>query len=171
MAKPTLYLFVGYPGAGKTTVSQLIEEETGAIHLWVDRERQKMFDVPTHSLPESAELYGYLNELTGQLLCDGKSVIFDTNFNYRKDRDYLRTIATKNNANTLVVWITTPKELAKKRATDPAHRERNGYEATMSPEDFDRLSNHLQEPTKDENFIKIDATDLDIINAKRQLKL
>ena len=86
----TLYLFVGYPGSGKTTAANIICKLTGAEHIWADRERQKMFGRPTHSPQESAALYHRLNERTRQLLLQDKSVVFDTNFNYRRDRDHLR---------------------------------------------------------------------------------
>ena len=77
MTKPQLYLLVGYPGAGKTTVARIIAETTDAVHLWADRERLKMFGTPRHSAAENTRLYAYLNKLTEQLLGEGKSVIFD----------------------------------------------------------------------------------------------
>lgn len=161
MAKPHLYLLVGYPGSGKTTVAQIIHESTGAEHLWTDWERKAMFNQPTHSEAESGKLYGYLNALTTQLLGEGKSVIFDTNFNFKKDREHLRKIATNQGADTTIVWVTTPKELSKQRAINTAEGQDTRVLGAMSPEDFDRIASHLEPPDKSEIVIKIDGTDVD----------
>lgn len=166
-----LYLFVGPPGAGKTTVANLIHETTGAEHIWVDRVRQAMFEEVTHSKAESDELYTYLNAHTDKLLEAGKSVVFDTNFNYQKDRDYLHDIAAKHNAETIVIRMTTPVELARYRALHEHHRDRNGYDAIMHPAEFDRIVAHLQPPAEYENVIKIDGTDIDVEAVKRQLSI
>lgn len=171
MTKLTLYLFMGYPGAGKTTVAKLIHQETGAVHLWADHERRDMFETVTHSQHESLELYNRLNQRTEQLLAAGQSVIFDTNFNYRRDRDYLRQIAARHGAEVVVIWMVTPKDVARQRATHDLHREQNRYHQTMSEGEFEKLSNHQEEPGKDENFIKIDGTELDKQEAMRQLSL
>jgi predicted kinase len=168
---PTLYVFVGAPGAGKTTVSRLIHEATGAVHLWADWERQNMFDTVTHSKQESDKLYAELNQRTHKLLAEGKSVIFDTNFNYRKDRDYVRALADKEGATTCIIWMQTPLEVARERALHEHHRDRNGYDTTMTPEEFDRLTNHLEPPEVNEQFISIDGTDIDESAVKRQLSI
>jgi predicted kinase len=160
MHKPRLYLFVGYPGAGKTSVARIIHEETGAVHLWADQERLKTFGQPTHSPDESLQLYEHLNELTDRLLGEGQSVVFDTNFNFRKDRDHLRQIADKNDAETMIVWMVTPKQLAKQRSVHDQNL-RNGYEFLMTEDDFERIASHLEPPSKDEKIIKFDGTKID----------
>ena len=169
MNQPVLYLFVGVPGAGKTTVAKLIEDTTDAVHLWADQERQKMFDEVSHSKEESEALYNVLNQQTDTLLADGKSVIFDTNFNYRKDRDYLRSIAEKHGAKTCIIWLTTPIKVARERALHDTHRDRNGYEHIMKPEQFDLLISRLEPPTDNEDFITIDGSNIDEATVKRQL--
>lgn len=171
MNAPRLYLFVGVPGAGKTTVANVIHKTTGAVHLWADRERQAMFDDVTHSKTESEELYTRLNGRTAALLAEGKSVIFDTNFNYRKDRDYLREIAKKHQAETIIIWMKTPLDVARERALHDDHRTQNGYENTMSPAEFDRLTDHLEPPDDNENFITIDGSHIDVDAVKRQLSI
>lgn len=157
---------VGYPGAGKTTVAQLIAKQTGAAHIWADLERHKMFGQPRHNETESQELYDQLNHDTEQLLSEGKSVIFDTSFNHRRDRDQLRKIASRHGADTVVVWLTTPSEIARERAVH-SQLVRNGYEFKMTPEEFNRIANHLEPPAKDEKVIKIDGVKLDPSAAMR----
>lgn len=170
MTKPILYLFIGCPGAGKTFIAQIISAKTGATHLWADAERHKLFDNPSHTLKESTELYDKLNASAAYLLANGKSVVFDTNFNFLADRRKLREIAAEQGATTTVIWVTTPVELAKKRAVH-ADTTRNGYDSNMTEEQFDTIVQKLEPPTKDEHFIKIDGTKLDDETVTRLLSL
>jgi predicted kinase len=160
VTKPALYLFVGYPGAGKTTAARLIQEKTGAVHLWADHERLRLFGKPTHSQEESVKLYEQLNTAAEYLLGQGKSVIFDTNFNFVEDRDHLRAIARRHGAQTFVIWLTTPKSVAKQRAVHDKNL-RNGYEFLMSDRQFEAIADKLEPPSKYEKPLKIDGTKLD----------
>jgi len=158
MTKPTLYLFIGYPGAGKTTVAKIISHVTGAYHIWADVERHRRFRSPTHSEEESQELYDQLNEATDYLLSQGRSVAFDTNFNYRSDREKLRQVADKNNAETILIWINTPMSVSRERAVTTEMR--NLYEDGMTNEQFDAIASKLEKPVKGEKVIKVDGTNL-----------
>ena len=159
MSVPKLYLFVGYPGAGKSHVARLIADQTGAVHLWADIVRQQMFEKPCHSRAESKQLYDRLNTETRDLLLDGKSVIFDTNFNYYDDRQLLRSIADKANARTVLVWVTTPESVAHSRAVH-APVTRNGYTVNITADDFARMVGNLQAPRPAEHAVEIDGTNL-----------
>jgi predicted kinase len=170
MAKPKLYLLVGYPGAGKTTLSRLIAERTGAVHIWADAERHKLFGQATHSQAESIKLYDYLNQQAEKLLAAGHSVVFDTNFNFRSDRDLLRDIAARHGAEAVVIWITIPKEEAKKRAVNKIDS-RNGYQIAMTDKQFDAITAKLEPPARDENVIKIDGSKFDREEVVRLLGL
>lgn len=151
---------VGYPGSGKTTISKYIHELTGAVHLWADNERSKMFVNPTHDHAENIELYKKLNQDTKQLLQQGHSVIFDTNFNFYRDRKRLKHLAATEGAETIVVWITTPKEIARRRAVHEADNQDTRIWGNMPLEHFERIANNLQEPLPEEHAITIDGTDI-----------
>ncbi|MEI7682928.1 MAG: ATP-binding protein [Candidatus Saccharibacteria bacterium] len=153
-----LYLLVGYPGSGKTTVSKLIHDKTGAVHLWADQIRKERFIKPNYGHAENTELYNYMNEETARLLSSGQSVIFDTNFNFFADRQRLRSIAKKNDAKTAIIWVKAPLAIAKKRATSQAHNQDSRVLGNMSDLDFERLSGHLEEPRPEENPIIVDGT-------------
>ncbi|HEV7453868.1 MAG TPA: ATP-binding protein [Candidatus Saccharimonadales bacterium] len=162
MNKPTLFLMLGYPGAGKTTASRIIHKLTGAEHLWADRERKKMFTDPAYTHAENLELYDQLNKDTAALLGAGKSVIFDTNFNFYKDRERLRDIGGQHGAHTVVVWVTVPKDIARERATKDAHMQDTRVLGDMPVEHFERMSSNLQEPRNSEDFIHLDGTRIDM---------
>ncbi|GAC1502142.1 MAG: hypothetical protein NVS1B10_06800 [Candidatus Saccharimonadales bacterium] len=160
MQKLKLYLMVGFPGAGKTTVAQLIADTTGAIHICSDIERHKMFRRPTHSEPESINLYNKLNTQTADWLHEGKSVVFDTNFNFYQDREKLRKIAARLGAETVIVWVTTPLKIAQDRAVN-SNEKRNGYELNMTKDQFENIVRKLEQPRTNEMVMKIDGSLLD----------
>ncbi|MDQ5972046.1 MAG: hypothetical protein QG553_205 [Patescibacteria group bacterium] len=151
---------VGYPGAGKTTAAQILHNLTGAEHLWADHIRKEQFQAPTYSQQESNQLYEQMNKQTEALLKQGKSVIFDTNFNFYKDRQKLRQIAELAAAKTVLIWVQAPRQVAKQRATTNAHQQDSRVLGNMTDQDFDRLSNHLEEPQPDEHAIVLDGTNL-----------
>ena len=161
---------LGYPGAGKTTTAQLIHELSGAVHLWADKIRNERYQSPTHSHQENLDLYNHLNALTEKLLAEGKSVVFDTAFNYYKDRQYLREIAATYNAKVILVWVKTKKELAKDRATRDGHAKRNTYPKPMSSIRFERIAGGLEPPHPNERCIKLDGTRITEQYVKTELK-
>jgi len=169
MAGQRLYLFIGAPGAGKTHVAKALAAKTGAIHIWADIERQRLFGQPTHSQTESDELYARLNDEASLLLKQGKSVIFDTNFNFYADRLKLRSLADQSGAETIVVWVTTPEAIARSRSVYPPTM-RNGYLQGMTDEQFNAITSKLEPPHEDEKVIKIDGRTIDDAAIQRVLQ-
>lgn len=154
-----LYLMLGYPGAGKTTVAKLISEITDSAHLWADHERAERFVNPTFSQAENDELYSSMNQEAAELLKAGKSVVFDTAFNHYADRQRLRTIAVGAGADTVIVWVKTPRELAETRAVEAdGSSETRKLDHHMTHGDFHRLSDKLEEPRDGEKVIEINGT-------------
>ncbi len=149
---------LGYPGSGKTTTAKVIHELTGAVHLWADQIRRERFGTPTYTHEENLKLYKHLNILAGELLATGQDVIFDTNFNFYKDRQHLREIAEKHGAISRLVWVETPISVARQRATSNAHMQDNRILGDIPVEAFERMSNNLQQPKEDEPYTQIDGT-------------
>jgi len=160
MNRPKLYFFIGYPGAGKTTISEIIHKKTGAKHIWADFERNRLFKNPDHSEKESQQLYSQLDRAAEYLLQNGKSVIYDTNFNFLADRQAKRDMASRHGAEEVLIWVTTPIGESKKRAVHPS-KTRNGYDFHMTSKQFDHIAAKLQPPSKNEKYIKIDGTKID----------
>lgn len=158
MTKQVLYLMLGYPGSGKTTAAKTIHELSGAVHLWADNIRRERFGKPTYTHQENLALYDHLNELTAELLAAGNSVVFDTNFNFYKDRRKLAALAAEHGARSVVVWVRTPKDLARARATKDAHTQTTRVLGDIPLERFERISSNLQPPREDEACIELDGT-------------
>ena len=151
---------LGYPGAGKTTTAKIIQRLTGATHLWADHERNKRFPNPTHNHEENLRLYAELNTEARDLLRAGKSVIYDTNFNFYKDRKKMRIAAAKEGAKTVVIWITTGKDLARDRATVHADNAEHRVWGNMPVDRFERIASNLEPPVQGEHVIELDGTNL-----------
>lgn len=170
MNKPILYLMLGYPGAGKTTAAKAIHQLTGAVHLWADKIRNERYSHPTHSHQENLELYSYLNELAAELLATGQSVVFDTGFNFYKDREHLRRIAEKHDADTRLVWVQTKVDLARQRATHESHAQRNTYPQVMPAEQFNRISGDFEPPERGEKYVAMDGINITPETVKQALQ-
>ena len=160
MPRPTLYIMLGYPGSGKTTTAKLIADLTGAIHVWADVERVRQFGRPTHHEEESLELYQRLNAEVESLLAQGFSVVFDTSFNHRSDRDLMREIARRQQADVRIIQLDTPLELAASRALSSDHADDNQHLDTMTPELFARVAGNLEPPMPDEEPLILDGTQI-----------
>lgn len=126
--------------------------------MWADQIRNERYSDPTHSHTENLDLYNHLNELTAELLKKGQNVVFDTGFNFYKDREYLRSIATQHGARVQLVWVQADKDLAKQRATHDNHATDNSYPQAMSFDRFDRISGDFELPRPNERCIKLDGT-------------
>lgn len=119
-----------------------------------------MFGDPTHSEAESLQLYDYLNHKTAQLLKQGKDVVFDTNFNFYKDREHLRQLAEQAGARLQIIHMTTDPALARQRALHGSHAERNGMPYAMSAATFDRIAHNLEPLHASEMAIEINGANL-----------
>lgn len=149
---------LGYPGAGKTTAANVIHDLTGATHLWADKIRRERFGEPAYSSDENEQLYEQLNQEALALLSRGESVIFDTSFNYFRDRENLRALAAEAGADCKLLWIKVDENIARERATQDAHMQASRHLGDMSDSDFDRLSARLEPPQESEPFVELDGT-------------
>ncbi len=153
----TLYLMLGYPGAGKTTTAEVIHKLTGAVHLSSDTLRTEMFVSPTFDQAEHDALYKALDEKTETLLGQGKSVIYDANLNRYQHRLDKYGICQRTGAKPVLVWVQTPKELAKQRATETDRLHLVPKNETLA-QMFDRIAGIIEEPGANEPHTVIDGT-------------
>lgn len=157
MSQPTLYLMLGYPGAGKTTTAKIVERLTGAVRLSSDEIRLELFPHPKFSEDEHRKLYEHLDHETARLLRAGKSVIYDANLNRYQHRHDKYAICQELQANRQLLWIQTSQPISKDRATH--HSRSHLWKEAERPEAmFDRLVGVFEEPHQDEPFVALDGT-------------
>jgi predicted kinase len=167
----TLYLMLGYPGAGKTTTAKIVSHLTGAQHLWADHERRRRLGRPTYTHQENIKLYNMLNKEAEHYLQSGESLIYDTNFNFYKDREKMRRVAAGHGVDTIVLWVTTDKDTAQHRAVHDDARGSTRVLGNMPLAHFERIARNLQPPRADEKVIKLDGTKITEAYVREKLGL
>jgi predicted kinase len=154
--KTTLYLMLGYPGAGKTTTAHVIATITGAVHLSSDKLRLELFPEPTFSETEHLRLYRELDKRTLELLLAGKSVIYDANLNRFQHRLEKYAIAKVTGSRVVLIWVQTSAAVAKQRAGDLSRAKL--WRPDEQPDQmFDRLVGVFEEPSQDEEYVTMDG--------------
>ena len=160
MSKPTLHLLMGLPGAGKTTLAKILQKLTKAARLSSDDYRLIIYPEPTFSQKEHDSLYALIDHSTEHLLEAGHDVIYDANLNRKVHRQEKYELARKFDAEVILWWVKTPKEMAKKRRVDE-------QDVLLLPEGetpekmFDRIATILEEPASEESHIEIDGSHID----------
>ena len=155
--KPTLYLMLGYPGAGKTTTANVVAHLTGAIHLSSDHVRLAKYKKPTFSQNEHDELYDALNKETKRLLKKGKSVVYDANLNRKMHRQEKYDLAFELGVPVKLLWVQAHRHVAKERALSVEDRRLRPF-GPMPEHMFERVADVMEEPSGNEPFVAVDGT-------------
>lgn len=117
--KPALMIMHGLPGSGKTSISQLLLENTLAIRLRSDVERKRLFSFENQAelyVPSSTQhTYAQLQSLARQLLEFGFPVIVDATFLKYENRRQFRELAERMQLPFVVMSIKTDFDLLRRR--------------------------------------------------------
>ena len=159
MNQPTLFMMFGYPGAGKTTAAKVVQEITGAEHLSSDVLRLELFPNPTYDQAEHDAVYAKLDERAEEYLRQGKSVIYDANLNRYKHRLEKYELCDRTGAKAVLLWVQTPKQLARERAVMRGHHHLVPKDETFESM-FDRVTSIIEEPQEDEPLYTINGNPL-----------
>lgn len=162
-------MLMGLPGAGKTTLAQILQKLTGAARLSSDDYRLTIYPQPTFDQKEHDNIYALLDHSTEHLLASGHDVIYDANLNRRQHRQEKYDLADRYGARVLLWWVKTPKPLAKQRRVD----EQNHIllpAGETAERMFERIADILEEPDNNEPFIVIDGTDIQRDHIKELLR-
>lgn len=148
LARPTVFIMLGYPGSGKTAFAIKFAEAVGAVHLSFDRIRYELYEEPQFTPQENAVVFGLMSYMYEELIARGISVVYDANNNRRTQRIKLRDSAKKHDANSLIIWVQTDLETAFSRASSRDRRKpENKYSYELSQDVFEGLRRALTKPS------------------------
>ena len=152
---------LGYPGAGKTTAAKIIQKLTSAEYLSSDELRGQLFTKSSFTQEEHDKLYGELDGQLDRIMGMSKNVIYDANLNRHIHRQEKYDLAKKYEYKTVLVWVQTPKEVARRRRVEEAahHHLVPSHETPL--EMFERSAKVFEQPEGQEEYISLDGTKLD----------
>lgn len=160
-----LFMFLGYPGSGKTYFSERLAKETGAVRINADALRVRLFGTIEAAKAFDAQT-GLLNKITfnaldyamTQVLASGNSVICDYQHNARSMRAARARVAIKNGAVPIIVWVQAPRDEAVRRGSErPATLNHRRHSAEKMEALIGRTLTQLEEPVSPEKVIIIDG--------------
>lgn len=123
---PALMITYGLPGCGKSTISELIVEKFSVIRLRSDVERKRLFESTSgesffkkkseiYTPQANQRTYGYLLDLSSQILKSGFSVIVDAAFLRRDERLQFQTLAQSLGIAFVILHVDSDESLIRER--------------------------------------------------------
>lgn len=88
-----LIVVCGYPGVGKSTVSEYLADELDGKRFRSDAIRKELFSDPAYSTEETKTVYGTAFERARDRLTDGQTVVLDASFASKHHREQAQNIA------------------------------------------------------------------------------
>lgn len=112
---PALVVLVGLPASGKSRIAEELRHRTGAVVLESDAMRRLLFRRRTYSTFESGRLFAAIHEAIERLLADGVSVVLDATNLMESERTPLYEMAERAGAKLVIVEVTAPESLIRRR--------------------------------------------------------
>ncbi len=150
-SQPTVYLICGFLGAGKTTYSKKLAQNTGAIHLNPDEicmQRYSPEEYENNWETCFAQTIDCLWQEIATLIKQNKDVIFDMGFWTKSSREQAVEKIKQMNGIPKIYYIYAPDTVLKQRLTT-----RTGKIAEQNLLNFDILKKSFEEPSQDEVFV------------------
>ena len=147
--KSTLYVMIGAPGSGKTTLAKANAEHTGAVHISRDEVRFSLITDKDNYFAKENQVYKTFTKLISDNLAAGHTVIADATHLNKKSRYKLFHNIHYNPLETTVIgiYMDIPLETCLER-----NDTRKGGRTFVPPHDLYNMYEHLQPPTYDEPF-------------------
>jgi predicted kinase len=149
----TIFLVIGYPGAGKSYFSRQFAEVIDGIHLSDDRIRHELFGEPSYDKNEHDVVSRIRNYILDEMVKSEKSIIIDANLN-KAERKRIREQLRPQKSPIVTIWVQTDLETSFTRASNRDRRQTDDkYTTSMSFEVFDKIQKHFRRPDRDEAVV------------------
>ncbi|MDH5469048.1 MAG: AAA family ATPase [Gammaproteobacteria bacterium] len=159
-SRPVLIITRGLSASGKSTVTQALLEQLGAIRIRSDVERKRLYDVPAeidarsgvgegiYAAEAGRQTYEKLAELAGQVLAAGYTVIIDAAFLKTEQVTQFRKLSESTQVAFVILECTAPADILRQRI---AGREKGVSDADLSVLEY-QLSNWQALPEEDRAY-------------------
>lgn len=118
MTRPTLLVFCGLPGVGKSMASAYTADRLSATRYRSDEVRKELFPEPSYTGAESDATYAELIERARADLESGTDVVLDATFRSKERRDRAATAAREADAAVTFVRVTCSLEVVEERLAE-----------------------------------------------------
>ena len=112
---PFLVLLCGLPGAGKTHFTRLLSAQVPMQVIEADAARKTLVGIPAYNSDESRRVFAACRRLMQELLENGIPVLLDATNVTERDRRYSQEAASVKRAEVVVVKVTAPEALIRRR--------------------------------------------------------
>jgi len=163
--KPLFLIFLGFPGSGKSYFAKQLAHKLAAVRLNGDSMKTALYSsydyIRSNGLIAEANQRGFsaIDYAAEEILRAGHSVIYDANNNKRSIRKKHEALAEKYQALPIVVWVQSPAEVAKERATKrETAQDQPDFTEAQYEEALARATANFNEPDDNERVITLDGT-------------
>lgn len=115
MARPTLIVYCGLPGVGKSAASAYTAEHRPAERFRSDEVRKQLFPDPSYTPEETDATYEALLDRARTTLESGSDAVLDATFQSRRHRDRAADVATAVDADIEFVRVTCELDVVRER--------------------------------------------------------
>lgn len=115
MSRPSLIVYCGLPGVGKSAASAYTAERLAATRYRTDEIRKQLFPDPEYTDEETAATYDELLERARAALEAGDDVVLDATFRAKRYRDRAAAIASESGVEAVFARVTCDTDVVTDR--------------------------------------------------------
>ncbi|MEY7849371.1 AAA family ATPase [Natrarchaeobius sp. A-rgal3] len=115
MSRPTLIVYCGLPGVGKSAASAYTATHAPAERYRSDEVRKELFPEPRYTSAETLATYDELLERAQTALEQGTDVVLDATFRTKRLRDRAESVAREAGAHSVFARVVCDERIVRER--------------------------------------------------------